>query len=356
MPPAPSPATTPEPPLVKYSRTPIPTRASWIAAEKLFQELFHADLMQAKLPEQKAALAGKLLRQADAVRNDPTSRYVMLQESLRLSEDASDMAILGRAINSLARMYVVDASLIWIDALEKEKSCKSHECQRKTTRLAEACADQADEAAADDNYELAPALPKCWRWQRHKSRRMPHSSRMLWQAARAWWRRSSSGTPQQQGHSVLAQTSCATRPRIWRWENTSVLPRGSGIRDLFDWPREAIRSWPIWRFKSLANPNNPAAQECPRRRLVESGQKPRKVRPRRSFWRWGAEFWYSEALPRLAGLAKSKVEGRLHSLPAPSPNAAKPALRRWMRDVAALPAEQQVVAVRQEAAGTESQI
>ncbi len=97
-------------------------------------------------------------------------------------------------------------------------------------------------------------------------------------------------------------------------------------------------------IQSLANPVNAAAQEALGDAWWKAAEAA-KGSAKAEFLEMGCGYWYSKALPRLAGLAKSKVEGRLHSLPAQSPNAAKPALRRWMRDVAALPAEQQVVAV-----------
>ena len=74
---------------------------------------------RAKLPEQKSALAEKIIKQADGTQDDPTSKYAMLQESLRLGIELADIAVIEKAIDRLASNYVVNASQTLIDSLEK---------------------------------------------------------------------------------------------------------------------------------------------------------------------------------------------------------------------------------------------
>lgn len=93
-------------------RLPIPTAAETAPTRKLLQELFKNEYAKTKTPEDKLALAAKLLEQGQQTNDDPVAKYTCLAEALRLSTEAGALHASDAAIKQLAEFYAVDASAL----------------------------------------------------------------------------------------------------------------------------------------------------------------------------------------------------------------------------------------------------
>jgi serine/threonine protein kinase len=335
--PAVVPAPTVAPPAAKASRLPVPDNAARVAAEKHYQEVYGADLVQAKSPEQKSALADKLLKQADATRDDPTFRYVLLQESLRLCADATDMALVERVIKSLSSAYVLDASEVWIDALEKV--AQKSGTPQLSKRLVKAALRGVDEATADDNFELAErfqSIALATAQKSHEAALRKHvvergkslaAAKQQWNAAQQAAGVLAKNPSDAAANLALAKYLCVTK---WDWDQ--------GFARLAEGSDPVLSNLAI---QSLAKPDAPAAQMALGDLWGKAADAARGS-GKAELLQMASAFWYSKALLSLTGFDRSRVERRLRSLPATPSNAVRLAFRKWVTDVAALPAEQQV--------------
>ncbi len=266
--PAPAPGSKVGPPVAKDSPLPVPDDASRIAAEKHYQELFRADLAQAKLPEQKSALADKLFREAGATRNDPASRYVMLQEALRLGEDAADLPTIERAIKSLRSAYVVDVLEMWVDALPKAAQKSGSPLFSK--RLAGEALKHVDEAAADDNFELAARFQSVALLTTQKShdaalrKKVAERGKSLAAAKQQW-------TAAQQAAAALAKNpgDAAANLTLCKYLCLAKWDWDQGFTRLAEGSDPVLANLAI---QSRVNPDTPEAQLRARRPLAECGR------------------------------------------------------------------------------------
>jgi hypothetical protein len=86
-------------------RADVPDGAALAAAEALFRDVYGKDLAAAKSADQKAALAARLLRQAEEVRGDPAVRFVLLRESVELATAGGDTETALRGLSESAASY-----------------------------------------------------------------------------------------------------------------------------------------------------------------------------------------------------------------------------------------------------------
>src|SRR5262249_33685811 len=90
------------------SRLPIPETSAREMAMQLVKDIFKDDYAKSTKPEDKTALADKLLTQAGQSADDATGRYVMLVEARRLAVDVGDPKILERAVAGLGKDFEID--------------------------------------------------------------------------------------------------------------------------------------------------------------------------------------------------------------------------------------------------------
>jgi len=90
-------------------KMPIPSQAEQDEALALIREVFKEDYDQAKTAPQRAALARKMLDQANQPGTKPTSRFVLLRVAKDVAAEAGDVETAFEAIEQMAAGYDVDA-------------------------------------------------------------------------------------------------------------------------------------------------------------------------------------------------------------------------------------------------------
>ena len=92
---------------------------------ELVKEVFKDDYAKLKQSDEKLALAGKLMQQALKSLDDPTGKYVMLREALRLAIDAGDPNAVEQSATALTSVYDLDEfdtlADSWDDLLDKTR-------------------------------------------------------------------------------------------------------------------------------------------------------------------------------------------------------------------------------------------
>ncbi len=338
--PAPAPAAKVEPVVMKDARLPIPDEAAQKRAEKLMQELFKADLAQAKLPEQKLALAEKILAQADITRDDSASKYAMLQEARRLAIDVADAAMLDKVIKSLSTSYEVDAAETWIESLEKAGQKPRLPPVNKS--LVEAALGPMDELVASDQFDLATRLQSAVLTVARKARdpalqkdvvdrgKTLSSAKKQWEAAEKTSKALAADPDDATANLAMGKYLCFSKG-AWL-QGFAHLAKGSDptLAEL------AVRSQ-----GKFSDPMVKVALADAWWTAAESAKGPGKVD-----FQIGGGYWYAMALSELTGLEKSRVEQRIQALPAKTAKALLELSDEiWRKEIAALPAEKQLEVV-----------
>ena len=137
-------------------RLPSPSGESQKEAIALIRELFQDSLAKADSPSKKSELAVHLLEQALATKDDPTGRFVLLQEARRLSVAAADPDLTIRIIGELAKLYQVDQANEELLSIEELASAAKFSTQKKT--LAQVAFRLAAKAVNNDELDVASKL------------------------------------------------------------------------------------------------------------------------------------------------------------------------------------------------------
>jgi serine/threonine protein kinase len=338
--PASAPVEKVEPSKSKDSRLPIPNTDARLQAEQLLRELMKSDLASAKLPEQKSALIEKLFKHADATKDDPASKYVMLEEALRLAIDIADVTALDKVINALTTTYVSDANDMWIEALEK--AAQKSRSPQISKSLAEAALARIEALVDRDDYELAKRYQSVASAAAQKARDLALTKLVV-----------------EQGKSLTAANK--------QWDAMEKTKA-----DLLANPDDATANLALgkyscfikgqWEqgFKYLAKGNDSTLADLATRSLLKPGEPAARVALGDAWWKAsesakgankadlqiGGGYWYAVALPGLTGLEKNRVEQRIQALPAKTAKALiTSGTDVWLKQIAALPAEKQLEAV-----------
>src|SRR5262249_23073382 len=89
-------------------RSPVPDPATQARAEALVNKLYGAEYEKAKKdPAAALALAGTLLRESKATKDDPVLRFAALGQARELAAGAGDAAIALQAVDELVKHYPV---------------------------------------------------------------------------------------------------------------------------------------------------------------------------------------------------------------------------------------------------------
>lgn len=141
----------------KIALVPVPDADAQMKAEKLIKEVFQADYSKAKLPTDKAALAEKLLRQGGETKDDLTARFVMFREARDLAAESGAIANSLKAVDEIAKSFLVDALEMKTDALVAADKAAPMTSKRA---VADAAQILIDDAVRVDNFEVATRLAK----------------------------------------------------------------------------------------------------------------------------------------------------------------------------------------------------
>ncbi len=136
-------------------RAPVPDPASQEKAEKLIKDLLQDEYTKKASPD-KLALAAKSLEQAKETRDDPAARFVLMREARDLAAQAGDPVEALKAVEIIAKEYIVNGLAMKTAALEVvEKGARS---RTRNKALIDAILPVVDEALAADDFDLAAKL------------------------------------------------------------------------------------------------------------------------------------------------------------------------------------------------------
>lgn len=128
--------------------------------EKEVAELF--PIRQARKPEEKAALAAKLLDSAKATREATPDKFVLLVQSIRLAGEGADLSLALRAIEELDRHYVVERETYMVSAVEAALAVQLPPASR--LEVAKTAYSMAEKALAAEEFiasgKIASALAR----------------------------------------------------------------------------------------------------------------------------------------------------------------------------------------------------
>ena len=137
-------------------RRPVPDDAALARAERLIQELFQADIENARTGRQKKALAEKLFDIACQTDNDPAAHYVMCRIVRDLAVDVGDPDLFCRHIDEMDRRFEIDA--LGMKAAAFTNAWRSKNATPYRTALARQSLQLLDAAVAAKHYPAAAQL------------------------------------------------------------------------------------------------------------------------------------------------------------------------------------------------------
>jgi PA14 domain len=163
------PAATPLP-----TQQPIPDSTSQQNALDLIQSTFKSDYADAT-PHGRAALAQKLLQQADATNDNPPGQFTLLLQSAEAAIPSGEAKTLTQAIDGLARHFAVDGIAMKTRAYRLiAPSCWT---PIQAEELADGCASAIDQAIAADEYDNAVQLQSVGQAAANRSGQLDSSRR-----------------------------------------------------------------------------------------------------------------------------------------------------------------------------------
>jgi hypothetical protein len=285
-------------------RAPVPDADAQTKAEKLIKDLFKADYAKRRASDM-LELAAKLLQQAEETMDDPTSRFVLLREARDLAARAGDPDLALKAIEELAKNYVVNSPELKAGALEKVQALTITILANQT--LAEIALAAVTEAVEGDDYDAAIRLLKVGQSAAQKSR----TSNLITSAQN---RRKEVEQLQKEAASLKDDFKTLDKQPKDAEANLKVgkflcLLKGSWEKGLPMLAQGADDMLQELAKKDLAAPTQPSDQ-------LEVGD---------GWWsltesetglaKWHlqrrAEFWYKQAAPDLTGISKARVDKRL---------------------------------------------
>jgi formylglycine-generating enzyme required for sulfatase activity len=133
-----------------------PSLASLEASQKLVNEIYRAELLQANTSEQKVAMARKLLQMAIETRNDPSGQYVLLMQSSDLAVQECEASLALICIDHLDRYFEID--LLKRKASVLTRTSRSTSQPNRHRLLAGQFATLLDACLAAERFDIALPL------------------------------------------------------------------------------------------------------------------------------------------------------------------------------------------------------
>jgi serine/threonine-protein kinase len=312
----PPPAPEVKPPAPAVKKAPAPDAKEQAAAEALIRKEFKADY--ARKPAERGPLVQTLLDKAEATKDDPAGRFVLLREARALAEQAGDARAALQAIDRLDRFYEVDALDLKLKALAAA-------AQRATTpaanrALAESALAVLDDLVTAEAYEPAHRLIPLAEAAARKAQQAAFFSQVDarlkeakdaekdYEAAQPARATLKDKPDDPDANLVLGKYLCL---RKGDWDaGLPLLARGGdkALRDL-----------------AAADLARPAAAEAQAQvgdgwwKLAEDPKVPGRTQLQRR-----ACTWYRQALPGLSGFRQDRVADRLKEVQDQAPDARSP--------------------------------
>lgn len=118
-----------------------------------FKETYGAELDGAKTPEQKSALAAKLLAAAKRARRGSADQFVLLKSARELAAQIGSAQLAFQAADATAEQFEVEGWQLKAEVLPKLAPFARRPVDKKA--LAQACITTAEQAVARDDYPTA---------------------------------------------------------------------------------------------------------------------------------------------------------------------------------------------------------
>ncbi len=312
----PPPGKTPSPPKrpqmePEPTKAALPTEAELEKARKMILEVYQKEYDQAATPEDREALARKLLAVAQQKEKDAAGRFALLTMARDLAEQARDGETALEAIDELAAAFPIDAVEMKTQLLER--FAKVARLPAEHALIAEAAQPLADEAALGENFALAERVGRLAQSEAGKSRskelsaaaragnkQVQESKRAFEEAAEA--RESLKANPQDAGANLtVGRYLCFVR-RDWK----------EGLTRLASSADEALKAL---AQRDLARPGSPDAKVALGNGWWDQGEK--ETPAAQDSLRLRAGYWYREAVIDLPdGLEKTRILKRLEEVAA----------------------------------------
>jgi len=131
-------------------RLPVPEGAAVEEAEKLVRETFKSDYAKKKQSEQ-SALARKLVKAADEMKDNPPAKFVLYREAANAASRGGDLLTALESSVGMSQSFAVKHSELQLGVLESVESAKTVPGRA----VAEAALEIAEEAFQGDEYDTA---------------------------------------------------------------------------------------------------------------------------------------------------------------------------------------------------------
>jgi hypothetical protein len=137
-------------------RQPPPDAAAEKKALDQMRGTYGAQYDQAKTPEQKAALAGKLVAAAKRARRGSAEQFVLAKVARDVAVQAGNADLLVQAVDALAETFEIDVPQMKADLLPKVAKAARQPAEKKALTLAAIVA--AEQAVTRDDYPTAEKM------------------------------------------------------------------------------------------------------------------------------------------------------------------------------------------------------
>ena len=296
----------------------VPEKPLQLTAEAKVREIFRQEFAEAKTSKARAALAMKLLEQADRSKDDAVARYVLLKMAGEQAVFAGDVAQAMHVVNKMQADYQIDAPGMKADVLGAFMRQPGAE-KTTTGAVFEMAIKLCEEAMARDDFELAIRFAKEASAAGRKSRDADQNRLILarikeidrlkgkFAAVQKALETLASDAADGGANLIVGQWYCFTKGD---WDKGLPILVKCSRGDLADLAK-----------RELTKPTDVKDQTALADAWWTIGEK--EPAPARPAFETRAQYWYELALPQLTGLDKIRVEKRLEqqaNMPEPATN------------------------------------
>ena len=290
-------------------RMETPDAEAQAVAMKEIRELFKDRYLGAKDREQKREFAQLLLRQAAETRDNPAARFMLYSEARDMAAAAGDGKLLVAIITATGRDYRVDLKTMATETLLK--AAKKPRDPAGNQSLARLALEMAKSDIQKEEYDRAKLLIEASREMARKARDVPtmkQTATVLKDLEELKQLQASFG----EAEKVLAQKpdDLASNQVTARYYCLVKDDWSRGLPLLLNGADEVLHG--AVEAETAHAPGSPAEMAALGDRWLEAARGAEE--PNRYLARTRAIYWYQRALPKLAGLTRSKTEKRLSEL------------------------------------------
>jgi hypothetical protein len=283
-------------------RTPVPSEADQAQAHKLIRDVFKSELSRTD-PLARRALARKMIEQSRDPRGDAAASFVLLREAREIGNQVGDLSLATDAIDEVSRRFDVDASALRLAAITS--AAKFARTPEELQAVARGALKAVEVCLRRDEVDVADKLLAAAAQSARKSQDAALVGRVAARTkevgdlkarfgALKKARETLASNPDDGAANVLVGKHLCLVKGNWA-EGLPLLAKGSDV---------AFRDRALSDLKDPAQAADQAAVGDGWWELGEKDAAKEALRDR-------AALWYGRALPKLAGLSRTKTEKRL---------------------------------------------